>query len=301
MAGCGDDVAAWLDKLGLAEYTDKFLSAGYSSLKQCFSLSEEDLSAIGVVKVGHINRLFRDLKRMKADGKEEWSIPHLPHNQISFEDDERPPPVPPRTTSIHRSKPSESHHKGNNPLSPKEVCSSDSKSEKSENLLVVKTASAQRDNLCNTSLSKHQCALGLNSSEDECNTGTKIISQPSLEENSAALSSVFKSVPHNDTNEKDNTDSSSTSITVVPQSLMQESIQMLASSQPKQRLVTKATSLPLLSSPLSMPSPGQTLPAVSITKSASCDAVHYMIPNETSAGMQNHTRLLPSEAATQQV
>ena len=73
MAGCGDDVAAWLDKLGLAEYTDKFLSSGYSSLKQCVVLSKEDLSAIGVVKVGHINRLFRDLERMKVDGEIEMS------------------------------------------------------------------------------------------------------------------------------------------------------------------------------------------------------------------------------------
>ena len=69
MAGYADDVAAWLDKLGLTEYTEKFLAAGYTSLQQCNSLSKDDLTAIGIGKVGHVNRLFRDLERMKADNE----------------------------------------------------------------------------------------------------------------------------------------------------------------------------------------------------------------------------------------
>ena len=75
MAGCADDVAAWLDKLGLTEYTEKFLAAGYSSLQQCVSLSKADLSAIGIGKVGHVNRLFKDLDRMKANGEIESPSP----------------------------------------------------------------------------------------------------------------------------------------------------------------------------------------------------------------------------------
>ena len=69
MAGCADDVAAWLDKLGLTEYTDQFLTAGYSSLQQCVSLSKADLMTIGIAKLGHINRLFRDLETMKVDSQ----------------------------------------------------------------------------------------------------------------------------------------------------------------------------------------------------------------------------------------
>ena len=73
MAGCADDIAAWLDKLGLNEYTEKFLSAGYSSLKQCVTLSQVDLLAIGITNIDHVSTLFRDLERMKADGVLEGS------------------------------------------------------------------------------------------------------------------------------------------------------------------------------------------------------------------------------------
>ena len=88
MAGCADDVAAWLDKLGLNEYTEKFLAAGYSSLQQCVSLSKTDLSAIGIGKVGHVNRLFKDLDRMKANGEIENLSP--PRSSSSSP---QPPPV----------------------------------------------------------------------------------------------------------------------------------------------------------------------------------------------------------------
>ena len=69
MAGCAEDVVAWLDKLGLPEYTENLLSAGYCTLQQCVTLSKADLSAIGVTKLGHICRLVRDLERMKANGE----------------------------------------------------------------------------------------------------------------------------------------------------------------------------------------------------------------------------------------
>lgn len=69
MAGCTEDVATWLDKLGVPEYTDRFLSAGYTSLQQCVTLSKDDLSDIGITKIGHVCRLFRDLERMKSDGE----------------------------------------------------------------------------------------------------------------------------------------------------------------------------------------------------------------------------------------
>ena len=69
MAECVDDVTAWLDKLGLPEYTENFLSAGYYTLQRCATLSKADLTAIGVTKLGHVHRLDRDLKRMKENGE----------------------------------------------------------------------------------------------------------------------------------------------------------------------------------------------------------------------------------------
>ena len=94
MAGCADDVAAWLDKLGLNEYTENFLAAGYSSLQQCLSLSKNDLLAIGIGKVGHVNRLFRDIERMKVDGDGEIDSPPRSSSSSPV-----PPPVVKPTTA----------------------------------------------------------------------------------------------------------------------------------------------------------------------------------------------------------
>ena len=69
MAECAEDVTAWLEKLGLPEYTENFLSAGYCTLQQCATLSKADLTAIGIVKLGHICRLVRDLETMKDNGE----------------------------------------------------------------------------------------------------------------------------------------------------------------------------------------------------------------------------------------
>ena len=106
MAGCADDVAAWLDKLGLAEYTEKFLTAGYSSLQQCVSLSKADLSAIGIGKVGHVNRLFKDLDRMKTDGEIESPSPPRSSSSspqpIPVVKTVAAPVVPPRRTLPHK-------------------------------------------------------------------------------------------------------------------------------------------------------------------------------------------------------
>ena len=108
MAGCADDVAAWLEKLGLAEYTEKFLAAGYSSLQQCVFLSKAELSTIGIGKVGHVNRLFKDLERLKGNG--EVDTPSPPRSSSTSP---QPPPVvntgvppsiPPRRALHHQPK-----------------------------------------------------------------------------------------------------------------------------------------------------------------------------------------------------
>ena len=108
MAGCADDVAAWLEKLGLAEYTENFLAAGYSSLQQCVFLSKAELLTIGIAKVGHVNRLFKDLERMK--GNSEVDTPSPPRSSSTSPQPPpvanavAPPSVPPRRPLHHKPK-----------------------------------------------------------------------------------------------------------------------------------------------------------------------------------------------------
>ena len=74
MAICtDDDVTAWLGRLSLVQYAEKFHTAGYSSLQQCLPLSKADLSSIGVTKPSHVCQLFGDLQKLKADGELERS------------------------------------------------------------------------------------------------------------------------------------------------------------------------------------------------------------------------------------
>ena len=68
-----DDVTAWLGRLSLVQYAEKFHTAGYSSLQQCLPLSKADLSSIGVTKPSHVCQLFGDLQKLKADGELERS------------------------------------------------------------------------------------------------------------------------------------------------------------------------------------------------------------------------------------
>lgn len=52
-------VVAWLERIGLEEYRSQFLAAGYDELGFILQtgLSEADLDAIGVVKLGHRKKL----------------------------------------------------------------------------------------------------------------------------------------------------------------------------------------------------------------------------------------------------
>ena len=117
-----DDITAWLDSLGLINYAEKFLIAGYFSLQQCLTLSKADFSSIGVTKPGHVCRLIRDLQKLKANSEPENScsqstllfLPPLKTAKnsspmfskgetkvASSENDEiLPPPLPPRSPKI---------------------------------------------------------------------------------------------------------------------------------------------------------------------------------------------------------
>ena len=70
-----DWVATWLHNLNLAEYRDNFCSNGYTTYELCSQITEkEELKRIGVLKVGHVNRLFRAVEKLRSDGEPSaWS------------------------------------------------------------------------------------------------------------------------------------------------------------------------------------------------------------------------------------
>jgi hypothetical protein len=59
---------SWLDGLNLAEYLDTLTKHGYTSPKNLSSILErERLKTIGVTKMGHLNRLFRAIEKLRSD------------------------------------------------------------------------------------------------------------------------------------------------------------------------------------------------------------------------------------------
>ena len=117
-----EDITTWLDRLGLVNYAEKFLVAGYFSLQQCLTLSKADFLAIGVTKPGHVCRLIRDLQKLNANGEPENSCSQpkllsLPLSKTAKEsspifskgeakvapsnyDEILPPPLPPRPQKV---------------------------------------------------------------------------------------------------------------------------------------------------------------------------------------------------------
>ena len=60
---------SWLVGLNLSEYLDTLSQRGYTSPKVLASIVERDqLKAIGVTKMGHLNRLFRAIEKLRSDG-----------------------------------------------------------------------------------------------------------------------------------------------------------------------------------------------------------------------------------------
>ena len=62
-----DTLSTWLQNLNLSEYETNFTENGYSTCKQCQNISKQELRQIGVTKVGHLNRLFRAIEKLRTD------------------------------------------------------------------------------------------------------------------------------------------------------------------------------------------------------------------------------------------
>ena len=64
-----ESLTTWLQNLNLSEYQSTFTDSGYNTCDQCLSISKEDLRRIGITKVGHVNRLFRAIEKLRSETK----------------------------------------------------------------------------------------------------------------------------------------------------------------------------------------------------------------------------------------
>lgn len=72
---------SWLVGLNLSEYLDPLSQHGYTTAKGLASIVERDqLKAIGVTKMGHLNRLFRAIEKLRSNGDvaEDSGVPSVP-------------------------------------------------------------------------------------------------------------------------------------------------------------------------------------------------------------------------------
>ena len=63
-------VEEWLDNLKMGRYINLFEKAGFSDLEQVTTLSEEDLSKMGVKLIGHRNKINKSIKALKKHRNE---------------------------------------------------------------------------------------------------------------------------------------------------------------------------------------------------------------------------------------
>ncbi len=121
-----DWLSTWLENLNLSEYLSNFVNFGYNSSELCCTiLAKHELNLIGVCKVGHVNRLFRALEKLRAEAgltglgenglaRLEPSNDHLGQSEMglstpsvveggSGRSSRKPPPVPKRKSTRRKS------------------------------------------------------------------------------------------------------------------------------------------------------------------------------------------------------
>lgn len=60
-------LAIWLHALNLSEYVSLLTEKGYDTPEKCSSISDKDaLRSLGVSKLGHVNRLFRAIEKLRG-------------------------------------------------------------------------------------------------------------------------------------------------------------------------------------------------------------------------------------------
>lgn len=112
----------WLSNLSLAEYVDTLSHHGYTSAESLASILERDqLKAIGITKMGHVNRLFRAIEKLRGEAGEDSSSPSLPReNSGSRLANSAPAQV--LVSSMEDSKPTSKHFSIGDPYTYNSAC-----------------------------------------------------------------------------------------------------------------------------------------------------------------------------------
>lgn len=83
----------WLTTLNLSEYQATFIQYGLNVPERLKSVVDrEQLKAIGVTKMGHLNRLFRAIEKLKSDSFE-GSVSQASEGNLEIVNPS--PPLPP--------------------------------------------------------------------------------------------------------------------------------------------------------------------------------------------------------------
>lgn len=59
----------------MGQYTDQFVTAGYSNLKHLAEFEEPDLEDLGIKLIGHKNKIRKSIREVKTKLKRESSVP----------------------------------------------------------------------------------------------------------------------------------------------------------------------------------------------------------------------------------
>jgi len=69
-------VSSWLSAIHLQEYVPILNRLGYDTLDKCASIKSKDaLRGMGVTKVGHLNRLYRAVEKLRGEDSSSNTLP----------------------------------------------------------------------------------------------------------------------------------------------------------------------------------------------------------------------------------
>ncbi len=71
-----DSIEPWLEAINLHEYVPSLISQGYNTLDKCATIRDKTaLKELGVTKVGHLNRLFRAIEKLRGEDSGAMTLP----------------------------------------------------------------------------------------------------------------------------------------------------------------------------------------------------------------------------------
>ncbi|CAI8037935.1 hypothetical protein GBAR_LOCUS21186 [Geodia barretti] len=98
-------LTTWLESLSLSEYADLFTRYGYIQRHQFLNVDKNVLKTLGLVKVGHQNRLLRAVAKLQSENSENSPLPITP----SSSDPLQPNGIPPTSLNSDPSNHTPSH------------------------------------------------------------------------------------------------------------------------------------------------------------------------------------------------